>query len=140
MDALDQEVLALLRDHGRMTIAEIGRRVGLSRTATLARIRKLEHEGHILGYHADIRGGHEHAPHVARVGIVVDTVDMRGYVRRLIRTVPELREAESVAGEFDLLVCVAAESAERLDEILDRIAGWRETVRTTTFVVLTRYL
>jgi hypothetical protein len=37
------------------------------------------------------------------------------------------------------MVRFATGSAARLDAILDRLGGWRETVRTTTFVVLTRY-
>lgn len=41
--------------------------------------------------------------------------------------------------EYDLLVLVAAPDAAGLAQVLDRIAGWRETVRTTTWVDLTRY-
>ncbi len=72
------------------------------------------------------------------MGIVVRTPDVGAYVRRLA-SLPELQEVETVAGEFDLLVKLAAASAPRLDAVLDRVNGWRETVCTTTFVVLTRY-
>lgn len=137
MDDIDRGLLRLLREDARLSMAELGRRVGLSRTATLARVRALEDSGAIRGYHAEVREAPD-ASHVARIGIVVRTPDVAAYVRRL-RSVPELEEAEAVAGEFDLLVRVGAGSAARLDEILDRIGGWRETVRTTTFVVLKRY-
>lgn len=120
-------------------MAELGRQIGLSRTATLARIRRLEDDGVIRGYHATVRGTAEEATHDARVGIVVRTADMPTYIRRLVSTFPEIREAESLAGEFDLLVRFAAPSAKRLDEILDRLGGWPETVRTTTYLVLSRY-
>ena len=137
MDELDRQLVALLREDARQSMAELGRRVGLSRTATLARVRRLEDTGVIRGYHADV-DVEPAAGHVARVGIVLRTQDVAGYVRRLI-AIREVTDAETVAGEYDLLVRVAADSSSRLDEILDRIGGWRETVRTTTFVVLKRY-
>ena len=137
MDAVDEHLVTLLRDDARLSMADLGRKVGLSRTATLARVRRLEEAGVIRGYHAEV-GDDQTDPHVARVGIVVRTPDVSAYVRRLY-TLDEVREIETIAGEFDLLVRVAAATSSQLDDVLDRINGWRETVRTTTFVVLKRY-
>jgi DNA-binding Lrp family transcriptional regulator len=138
VDGLDGALVAHLVDNARLTMAELGRRVGLSRTATLARVRRMEETGVILGYHASVRPEHLARSHQARVGIVLRTPDVAAYVRRLAQFA-ELGEAESVAGEYDLLVRFATDGAERLDAILDRINGWRETVRTTTWVVLRAY-
>lgn len=138
MDQLDQQLLRLLEADARLSMAELGRRIGLSRTATLARVRRLEEEGAILGYRAELRAELAPRSHVARVAIVVRTPDVAAYVRRLA-TIPELEEAESLAGEYDLIVRFATDGAERLDAILDRINGWRETVRTTTWIVLRQY-
>lgn len=141
LDPLDHALVRELRADGRVPMAELGRRVGLSRTATLARVRRLEAQRVILGYHAAVdpgAGGGSPATHSARVGIVVRTPDVGAYVRKL-EAFDELEEVETVSGEHDLLVRFAADGAARLDAILDRIGGWRETVRTTTFVVLHRY-
>ncbi|CAN5734711.1 Lrp/AsnC family transcriptional regulator [soil metagenome] len=138
MDDLDRRLLVELQEDARLTMAELGRRIGLSRTATLARVRRLEDDGVISGYHADVAQPASEPSHAARVGIVLRTPDVAAYVRRLC-AFDELQEAESVAGEYDLMVRFATGSAARLDAILDRLGGWRETVRTTTFVVLTRY-
>lgn len=119
-------------------MAELGRRVGLSRTAALARVRRLERMGVIRGYHAEIARPDESVPHVARVGIVTDARDTGRYVRRLSQF-PEFREAEAVAGAFDLIVKFEAATAARLDQLLDEVLSWPATVRTTTFVVLRRY-
>ena len=137
MDELDRRLVGLLQADARLSMAELGRRIGLSRTATLARVRALEDSGVIRGYHAEAGSDHVDA-HVARVGLVVSTPDVAAYVRRLL-SVEQVSEIETVAGEYDLLVRVAAASATELDEILDRLNGWRETVRTTTFVILKRY-
>jgi Lrp/AsnC family transcriptional regulator, leucine-responsive regulatory protein len=138
MDELDEHLLSLLEAEGRLTMAELGRRVGLSRTATLARVRSLEDAGVIRGYHAAVDRPSTRGTHEAVVGLVVRTADQRVYVRRL-QAFPELVQVESVAGELDLIARFATDGAARLDEILDRINGWRETLRTTTFIVLRRY-
>lgn len=136
MDELDTRLVERLRRDGRMSMAALGRAVGLSRTATLARVRHLEEEGVIRGYHADVPL--PRATHVARVAVMVRTPDINAYIRRLLKQ-PEVTEAESVAGEYDLLVRVATDSAGELDAVLNRLASWRETVRTTTFVVLAHH-
>lgn len=138
MDDLDRQLVDLLQRDARLSMAELGRRVGLSRTATLARVRRLEGAGVIEGYHAQVQGPHGDTGHQARVAIVVRTPDSGAYLRRLSQ-IPEISEIESIAGEYDVLVRLACPSADRLDAILDQIAGWRETQRTTTFVVLNRY-
>jgi Lrp/AsnC family leucine-responsive transcriptional regulator len=138
LDALDRRVLALLAADGRASMADLGRAVGLSRTAVLARVQRLEREGVITGYHAEVVLPGAEAAHRARVGIVIRTPDVAGYVRRL-STLPGVAGIETVTGEYDLMVQVTATSAGELDAVLDGIQGWRETVRTTTWVVLTRY-
>ena len=138
MDDLDRRLLVELERDGRVSMAELGRRVGLSRTAALARVSRLEDSGVIRGYHAEVAPGPQTADHVARVAIVTRTRDTAAYVRR-VRAIPECQEVESVAGEYDLLARFATSSAAALDEILDRLNGWRDTVRTTTFIVLNRY-
>jgi Lrp/AsnC family transcriptional regulator, leucine-responsive regulatory protein len=138
LDELDRRLLMLLAADGRAPMAELGRSIGLSRTAVLARVQRLERAGVIRGYRADVVLPGEAAAHRARVGIVIRTPDVAGYVQRL-GGLSGVTEIETVTGEFDLIVLVSAPSAGELDVVLDRISGWRETVRTTTWVVLTRY-
>jgi DNA-binding Lrp family transcriptional regulator len=52
LDRTDRDILALLQTDGRLTGAEIGRRVGLSQPAASARIQRLEKNGVITGYRA----------------------------------------------------------------------------------------
>jgi Lrp/AsnC family transcriptional regulator, leucine-responsive regulatory protein len=136
LDDLDRRLLRLLAADGRATMAELGRAVGLSRTAVLARVQRLERAGVIRGYRADVE--EPEAAHRARVGLVIRTADVAGYVRRLA-AVAGVAEVETVAGEYDLMLLVTAATAAELDAVLDHVQGWRETVRTTTWVVLKRY-
>lgn len=138
LDDLDRALLALLAADGRATMAQLGRGVGLSRTAVLARVQRLERAGVIRGYRAEVVLPDEPHPHRARVGIVIHTPDVAGYVRRLVAQ-PGVTEVETVTGEYDLVTLLAATTAEELDTVLDTISGWPETVRTTTWMVLRRY-
>jgi Lrp/AsnC family leucine-responsive transcriptional regulator len=138
LDDLDRRLLRLLAGDGRLTMAELGRRIGLSRTAVLARVQRLERAGVIRGYRAQVQLPGSVADHRARVGIVIRTPDAAGYARRLA-ALPGIAEIETVTGEYDLIVQVTAPSAAELDAVLDRVQGWSDTVRTTTWVVLRRY-
>lgn len=138
MDPVDRAIIRALVEDARLSMAELGRRVGLSRTATLARVRRLEAEGVITGYHAAVSYPDDPGRHVARVGIQTDTRDTGRYVRRLAE-LDAFREAETVSGAFDLLVRFEAPTAAALDAALDEVKTWPTTTRTTTFVVLRRY-
>jgi len=52
LDAIDREILAILQTHGRLSGADIGRKVNLSQPAVSARIQRLERSGVITGYRA----------------------------------------------------------------------------------------
>jgi Lrp/AsnC family leucine-responsive transcriptional regulator len=138
VDAIDRAITQALQEDARLTMADLGRRVGLSRTATLARVRRMERDGIITGYHASVVLPEDPSVHVARVGIETDTRDTARYVRRLAG-LAAFREAEAVSGRFDLLVRFEAPTASELDNALDEVKSWPTTTRTTTFVVLRRY-
>lgn len=138
MDEVDREIVQALGEDARLTMAELGRQVGLSRTAALGRVRRLEAAGVITGYHAHVHLPEDPSRHVARVGILTETRDTGRYVRRLAG-LEAFREAEAVSGTFDLLVRFEAPTAEALDAALDDVKSWPTTTRTTTFVVLRRY-
>ena len=54
MEQTDEQILALLSRDGRMSFTELGRKVGLSTSATQQRVRRLEQRGIITGYRADV--------------------------------------------------------------------------------------
>ena len=138
MDDIDRAITQALAAEGRLSMTELGRRIGLSRTAVLARVRRMEREELIRGYHADVANPDDVRRHTARVGIETDTRNTSRYVRSL-SGLPGFVEAETVSGSFDLLVRFETDTAADLDALLDEIKTWPATIRTTTFVVLRRY-
>ena len=67
LDRFDQAILNVLAEDGRISIADLARRIGLSKSPTQARLRKLEADGVIIGYRAlidPIRLGLDHVAFV----------------------------------------------------------------------------
>ena len=54
LDAVDRQILTDLQDDGRMTNVDLAKRAGISAPPCLRRVRVLEEEGIIRGYHADV--------------------------------------------------------------------------------------
>lgn len=112
IDEIDRMMLALLQAHGRMTNVELARRVGISAPPCLRRLRALEEQGIIRGYHAEI------APEAlgfevqvfAHVRLARQTeADLDAFEARC-RDWPMVRECHMLNGEVDFILrCVAAD-------------------------------
>ncbi|MDZ7710689.1 MAG: Lrp/AsnC family transcriptional regulator [Roseovarius sp.] len=110
LDPIDRRILAELQDDGRMTNVELARRVGISAPPCLRRVRALEEQGYIRGYHADIDPrelGFE-VQVFAMVGLQSQAeADLSAFEARC-RAWPLVRECHMLNGEVDfLLKCVA---------------------------------
>jgi DNA-binding Lrp family transcriptional regulator len=135
LDATDQRLLAQLRENARVGVAQMARQVGLSRTAVLARLARLERDGVIAGYTlrtgAAFEQGLVHAHVMLKVGPKLSATVEAG-----VRRIAEVRSLLSVSGEYDMIAVVSAESIERLDRLIDQIGQLDGVERTTTSVVL----
>lgn len=110
LDTIDRRILAELQADGRMTNVELARRVGISAPPCLRRVRTLEEQGFITGYHADV------AP--AMLGFEVRVFAMVGLQSQAegdlaafegrCRDWPLVRECHMLNGEVDfILKCIA---------------------------------
>jgi DNA-binding Lrp family transcriptional regulator len=110
LDPIDRKILAELQADGRMTNVELARRVGISAPPCLRRVRALEEQGFIRGYHADIDPrelGFE-VQVFAMVGLQSQAeADLSAFESRC-RAWPLVRECHMLNGEVDfILKCVA---------------------------------
>lgn len=123
MDAVDEQIVEILSQHGRTSFSELGRRVGLSTNAAAARVRRLEAAGVILGYRAVLAG-----EVLAEEGGIETFID--------VRLRPEqdsddfldwagadkaVREAVHVTGPYDYLLRVRVPDTVELDRFLRRM-------------------
>ena len=72
LDKIDRNILRILQEEGRISFTELGERVGLSTTPCTERVRRLEREGLIMGYHARLNPQHLKASLLVFVEISLD--------------------------------------------------------------------
>ena len=120
LDPVDWKLLELLQEDGRLGFAELGRRVSLSPPAVAERVRRLETDGVITGYHAEVDLAKLGYPMQAVVRIIASARQSEAIVRQ-IRDIPEVVECQRVTGQDSFVARVALRSVEHLEEILHRL-------------------
>ena len=110
LDEIDRMILAELQADGRMTNVELAKRVGISAPPCLRRVRTLEEQGYIRGYHAEVDPrelGFE-VQVFAMVGLVSQAeVDLSAFETKC-KSWPLVRECHMLNGEVDfILKCVS---------------------------------
>jgi Lrp/AsnC family leucine-responsive transcriptional regulator len=137
VDATDQKILTIIQNEGRVTNAEVAKRVGMAPSAVLERLRKLEASGIIQGYTARLNAV------ALRYGLLafvfVKSNDRPGEVRaaKLLADIPEVQEVHHIAGEDCFLVKVRAHDTNELAVILrEKIGKIKSIGSTRTTIVL----
>lgn len=133
-DATDRQLIALLQDNARTPVVALARAVGLSRSAVQERLQRLEASGAIVQYTVRLgaRGEPLQAWLLLRYAEGFSCDDLVPQLAAL----PEVRRADSVAGELDLLVRVETATPSALADLRERIAALRGVDDVTTLTVL----
>ncbi len=123
VDRIDRKILGLLQVQGRISNQALAAEVGLSASACLARVKRLETQGLILGYHAQLA--------LDRLGPTVTIFaevtlsqhhpdDFRRF-ERFVDAAPEVVESSQVSGPFDYLLKVTVQDMSAWRDLSDRI-------------------
>jgi DNA-binding Lrp family transcriptional regulator len=136
MDAVDRQIVALLREDARRSYQDIGRRVSLSAPAVKRRVDRLEGAGVIRGYSANVDpaafGWRTHA----FVELFCEGRMSGSEVREAVAVYPEVEGAYTIAGGPSAILHVRAADTQHLEEALERIRETPGVLRTQTQVVL----
>jgi len=126
IDALDARILGLLACEGRLPISELARRLGLSSPSVTDRVRRLEADGVLTGYAAQVD--------LPSIGYVLTAlVRLRPVPGRLreveamLQQTPECVECDKVTGEDCFVARIALRSIQHLDQVLEGFADIAET-------------
>ncbi|WP_299529772.1 Lrp/AsnC family transcriptional regulator [uncultured Streptomyces sp.] len=135
LDAVDREILALLRANGRASIRSVAEQVHVSRANAYARINRLVEDGVIRGFSARI--DHERAGQGASAYITLKIVQNSWRtVREELEALPGATHIALVSGDFDVLLLVHTEDNRALRElVLTRIQAIPEVLSTRTLLV-----
>jgi len=120
LDQIDRRLLAELQDDGRMTNVELAQRVGLTAPPCLRRVRALEDEGVIKGYHAELD-----ASKLGYAITVFALVSLKSQAEEALRqfedhmrTLPEVRECHMLNGEIDFILKIVSKDLQSFQEFL----------------------
>jgi DNA-binding Lrp family transcriptional regulator len=120
LDQIDRRLLSELQDDGRVTNVELAQRVGLTAPPCLRRVRSLEEEGVIKGYHAELD-----ASKLGYAITVFALVSLKSQAEEAlrqfedhVRKLPEVRECHMLNGEIDFILKVVSKDLQSFQEFL----------------------
>ena len=139
LDTIARKLLSELLKDARASYAELGRRVGLSPSATAERVRRLEDAGIIRGYRVDIDPAAIGYGVMAHIRMVCDGEKYKQFLQ-YVKTIDAVRECDHVTGSDALVMKVLVSSIEELESVIMKFLNYG--VPTTSLVLsnaLTRY-
>lgn len=134
LDPKDRKILELLRRDARLPLKSLAAKVGLARSSLRDRLSRLESDGVIRGYHADIAVPAGVCAYLFVRLKRTPALDLIDALRRM----PEVRACASLTGDVDLLVELAAAGTDEVNAARDRISGHEAVADLTTSIVLNR--
>lgn len=134
LDRIDRAILRCLQEDGRMTNVELARRVDISAPPCLRRVRTLEAEGFIHGYHAAVDGPKLGFSEMffALVGLNSQAQDVLQAFEQAVSQWDEVRECHMIRGGGDFLLKLVARDKAHRDALTMRLTAGDnvETVST----------
>ena len=138
MDALDQQLIGLLRRDARMSIAALAQRLKVSRGTVTNRITRLEDAGVIVGYTVRLRPDSQPNEIRAWMSIVVEGNESRAVIASLLGE-PGIASLHDTNGRWDILAELRAENLQELSTVLERVRLIRGIQTSETSIHLTTY-
>ncbi len=131
IDHIDRRIIGELIEDGRVSLAELGRRVSLSPPAVAERVKRLEQSGIITGYRADVdlqKLGYE----LTAIVRIKPSPGQLPRIPELAAQIPEIGECHRITGEDCFYLEVHLHSIDELGGLLDRFLVHGQT--TTSIV------
>lgn len=136
MDDTDRRLVGLLREDGRMPIAVLAAKLGVSRGTAQNRLDKLLESGDILGF--TVRLKTEVADQGVRaITLIEEQAKDINKVIGALRRIPEAKAIYTANGRWDLMVEMAAADLKALDDALTLVRSIDRVVRTETIILMT---
>ena len=139
LDVTDKKILVELQANGRISNTDLARRVGLSESPCLRRVRNLEDEGVIAGYSAVLDRRRLGFEMLAYVQVNLDQrseADTHAFVEA-VRKAPWIVECVAISGTHDYLLIVAAKNIDDFGELtMKKLLRFPGVIDVTSNLVL----
>ncbi len=139
LDRIDRSILNVLQKDGRIANVELARRVNLTPTPCLERVKRLEKDGFITEYVALIDPVKANAALCAYIEIqlVSSTTEAFRRFNQEMLDLPEVQECQMVAGGFDYLIKIRVADMQHYQRFLgEKLSSIRDISQTHTYVVI----
>jgi DNA-binding Lrp family transcriptional regulator len=120
IDRKDQEIISLLQKYGRMSVKDIAKAMGLTRTTVTTRMERLEASGVLTGYYAG--GRKDFFDKKIRGWVMINTIpNLEEAAISAMKMIPEVSRIYTTNGRWDLAVAIRAADQESFDAALTKI-------------------
>ncbi|GAA0480886.1 Lrp/AsnC ligand binding domain-containing protein [Parasphingorhabdus litoris] len=139
LDAFDWRILKAVQADGRLSLSSLSEQVGLSKTPCQIRLRRLEDEGYIVGYHAQLNMRKIRKNYVVFIQVKLEATSRRhlDQFNTAVKKMDEIQSCHMMAGGYDYLLKVRCRNMEEYRVILtDCINNLPGVYQTTTFPVM----
>ena len=136
MDKVDRQILEILQQDGKISNAEISRRLGMVPSAVLERVRRLERSGCIERY--EVRLNPRQLGLKLTVFVALETAEVinQHAVADTLAGLPEIQEIHEVAGSSDYILKIRVADTDELAGVMRRIGALPEVRRARTTLIL----
>jgi Lrp/AsnC family transcriptional regulator, leucine-responsive regulatory protein len=139
MDGFDRKIVDALGFDGRLSMAALAEKVGLSKSPVQARVRRLEAAGYIRGYKAVIDHEKMGLGHIAFVQVKLSDTRLPALAafNKVALEIPEIEQCHMIAAGFDYLLKVRTTDIAAYRRVLgERISAMPHVAQTSTFVAM----
>lgn len=139
LDRFDQAIVRILASDGRISIADLARQIGLSKSPTQARLRRLEQDGVITGYRALVDPIRLGLDHVAFVEVRLSDTREAALTafNAAVAKIGEIEQVHLIAGNFDYLMKVRTRNMTDYRIVLaEKISTLPHVAGTSTYVAM----
>ncbi|MFJ5229146.1 Lrp/AsnC family transcriptional regulator [Kitasatospora sp. NPDC088391] len=139
MEELDQRIVQLLLQDGRMSYTDLGKATGLSTSAVHQRVRRLEQRGVVRGYTAIVDPEAVNLALTAFISVKPFDPSAPDDTPERLEGLPEIEACHSVAGDENYILKVRVPGPGDLEDLLARIRTAAGVSTRTTVVLSTPY-
>lgn len=132
VDETDLQILSMLRENARVSLKNIAEKTFLSSTAVSARIEKLEENGYIKGYHANLDPQAFGLNIKAFINLELEPIRKQEFYP-YIRSCKNVVECNCVTGDYSMLLKVLFASTDELDSFINEIQHFGRTKTQIVF-------
>jgi len=137
LDKYDRSILDVLSVEGRLPVTELANRVGLSKSPCQSRLKRLQEDGFIKGFRAELNAQMLGLEHIAFAEVKLkDTTEKALKEFNLeVAKIHEVEQCHMIAGQFDYLIKVRTKDIQAYRKVLgEKISTLPHVMSTSTYV------